>query len=97
MVNVVLVDTPALLEECIADVSSGRSLAVDLEGVDLCRQGTLCLLQVLREGGKDIWVVDVTVLGQAAFEPVVSGGQSLKGVLEDGSIVKAGTVSELPC
>ena len=88
---VTLVDTPALLAECNADISKGQDLAVDLEGVDLCREGTLCLLQVLRRDSNTIWVVDVTVLGDEAFQSV-AGGTSLKSILESQTITK---VSEL--
>lgn len=84
---VTLVDTPALLAQCVADISRGQDLAVDLEGVNLCRKGTLCLLQIMRRFSDTIWVVDITVLGHAAFR-TTHQGTSLKAVLESRSITK---------
>lgn len=58
-------------------------VAFDAEGIDLSRDGRLCLLQL--SDGATTWLVDVVVLGRDAFE---DGG--LKAVLESESILKVG-------
>ncbi|KAK4689651.1 hypothetical protein P7C73_g444, partial [Tremellales sp. Uapishka_1] len=87
-ITIVLVDDLPVLDMCIQDTSLGQPLAVDLEGVDLCRNGSICLVQLMREGSDTIWVVDVVVLGAEAFDHVDTDGRCLKAVLEDAKIVK---------
>lgn len=85
----ILVDTPELLSKCIDDLESATKIAVDLEGVDLCSTGRLCLLQLYGAGSSAVWVVDVTVLGKQAFEVPEGGkGPSLKEILEDTGVRK---------
>ncbi|KAJ7779269.1 ribonuclease H-like domain-containing protein [Mycena metata] len=86
--NFVLVDTLPLLHSCLAALANTTSLAVDLEGVALCRSGTLCLVQLKASGSDVIWLIDVVVLGASAFEESGPGGKSLKRVLESRSVKK---------
>ncbi|KAJ7464926.1 ribonuclease H-like domain-containing protein [Mycena galericulata] len=86
--SIILVDTIPLLHLCVAALSVTTSLAVDLEGIALCRSGTLCIMQLKAEGADAIWLVDIVVLGASAFEEVGASGQSLKGILEDSSVKK---------
>ncbi|KAJ7472401.1 ribonuclease H-like domain-containing protein [Mycena galericulata] len=86
--SIILVDTIPLLRLCVAALSATTSLAVDLEGIALCRSGTLCIMQLKAEGADTIWLVDVVALGATAFEEVGASGQSLKGILEDPFVKK---------
>lgn len=58
-----------------------RHLAVDLEGVDLCRHGELCLLQVAEPVGP-VFLFDVSILGHEVFNA------GLRDVLEAPAIEK---------
>ena len=60
-------------------------VAVDFEGVDLCRNGELAL--VLLSDGTTTWLVDITTMGQAAFE---DDGGRLRLLLESKDILKVG-------
>ncbi|KAF9558293.1 hypothetical protein CPC08DRAFT_709743 [Agrocybe pediades] len=88
----VLVDTIPLLESCIKDVTDPKNtkLAVDLEGVDLSRNGRVSIIQLFAKNSDTIWLVDVTVLGRLAFEhkAASTNGCSLKDVLQSKNIVK---------
>ncbi|KAJ7769697.1 ribonuclease H-like domain-containing protein [Mycena maculata] len=86
--TIILVDTIPLLHSCVAALAETTSLAVDLEGVALCRSGTLCIMQLKAAESSTIWLVDVVVLGTSAFGEVGPKGQSLKTILEDSSIKK---------
>jgi exonuclease 3'-5' domain-containing protein 1 len=56
-------------------------VAVDCEGRDLCRNGTLDLLQL--SNGSSTWLVDVATLGDAAFE-----AGRLRELLESETVLK---------
>ena len=90
MPTAVLVDTVALLATCLADLSTHAIIAVDLEGVELCRTGRVCLLQLFGEGSRFIWVIDVTVLGSSAFAGIPGFGNlgSLRAILQDPQVQK---------
>ncbi|KAJ7054145.1 ribonuclease H-like domain-containing protein [Mycena amicta] len=86
--TVVLVDTIPLLRSCVSAIARTTSLAVDIEGVALCRSGTLCIIQLKAKDSSIVWLVDVVVLGARAFTEVALGGMNLKGILESQSIEK---------
>ncbi|KAJ7238085.1 ribonuclease H-like domain-containing protein [Mycena haematopus] len=86
--NVILVDTTSLLHSCLTAIANTTSLAVDLEGVALCRSGVLCILQLKASGSDTIWLVDIVVLHTSAFEVVGASGKSLKSILESPSVKK---------
>lgn len=67
----------------------GAALAVDFEGVKLCRHGALCLVQITcSDDPRLVYVLDVHVLGKAAFTVQTPRGTSMKGVLEEQGIRK---------
>ncbi|TFK73376.1 hypothetical protein BDN72DRAFT_761787 [Pluteus cervinus] len=67
----------------VADLATPSfPLAVDLEGVHLSREGSVCILQILRVGSNRVWLIDVTTLGAKAFEEKDHRGISLREVLE---------------
>ncbi|KAJ6482474.1 ribonuclease H-like domain-containing protein [Mycena sanguinolenta] len=86
--NIVLVDSISLLHSCLAALENTTSLAVDLEGVAICRSGTLCIMQLKASESDTIWLVDIVVLGANAFEATGAGGHSLKSILESSSVKK---------
>mmetsp|Transcript_37766 Transcript_37766/g.70458 ORF Transcript_37766/g.70458 Transcript_37766/m.70458 type:complete len:474 (-) Transcript_37766:11-1432(-) len=58
--------------------------AVDFEGVDLCRTGELCLLQMTCNNDPTlVYVLDVHLLREKAFSLATPGGTSMKSILED--------------
>ena len=86
--TIVLVDTTALLDLCISDISSTigtqpSKLAIDLEGVDLCRHGSVSIVQIFADTSNVIWLVDVTTLGRVAFDHKDAYGQSLREVFQN--------------
>ncbi|KAJ7100737.1 ribonuclease H-like domain-containing protein [Mycena belliarum] len=86
--SITLVDTLPLLHTCLGAISDATSLAVDLEGVALCRSGTLCVVQLKALGSSAVWLVDVVVLKGAAFTEAAPNGISLKGILESRAVKK---------
>ncbi|PFH48883.1 hypothetical protein AMATHDRAFT_49165 [Amanita thiersii Skay4041] len=90
----VLVDTIELLHDCLADISPlpapsrPNYLSVDVEGVNLCRRGRICIIQLQSSLSKITWLVDVTVLGAQAFEEVDEKGRSLRSILQQPTIQK---------
>mmetsp|Transcript_19615 Transcript_19615/g.42887 ORF Transcript_19615/g.42887 Transcript_19615/m.42887 type:complete len:541 (-) Transcript_19615:98-1720(-) len=65
------------------------ALAVDFEGVKLCRDGALCLVQMTcSDDPTHVYVIDVHVLGKRAFTMGTPTGTSLQGVLEDQNVRK---------
>ncbi|TFK38245.1 ribonuclease H-like domain-containing protein [Crucibulum laeve] len=88
----VLADTIELVCKCLDDIlpSNGTTatIAVDLEGDKLCREGTIAIMQLYREQSTTVWLIDVTTLKDLAFDTVNAEGRSLRGVLEDKDIKK---------
>ena len=83
---------PVVLDTAEATANVVRQLlrakvpvAVDFEGVDLCRNGELAL--VLISDGATTWLVDITTMGQAAFE---DDGGRLRLLLESKDVLKVG-------
>jgi exonuclease 3'-5' domain-containing protein 1 len=64
------------------------SLYVDLEGVKLSRHGTISILSLYLATTKKTYLIDVHVLGGAAFSTPNSAGNSLKAILESPTIPK---------
>ena len=95
--NFELVDSLPLLGTCLAEISpllvpsQGISLAVDIEGVGLCRYGRVSVMQIMSNLSGKVWLIDVTVLGREAFDYTDPDGRSLRGILEGEDIRKAST------
>jgi len=80
-----------LEELCSSEMNNGleTALAVDFEGVKLCRHGALCLVQITcSDDPRLVYVLDVHVLGKRAFALQTPQGTSMKGVLEEQLIRK---------
>ncbi|KAJ2922291.1 hypothetical protein H1R20_g14799, partial [Candolleomyces eurysporus] len=89
-----IADTLALVEDCVKDLisypaaTSQPCIAVDLEGVDLCRHGRVCLVQMKANHSRIIWLLDITVLGRTAFDHPSSDGTTVRDILQSTSIKK---------
>ncbi|KAF3159742.1 hypothetical protein TWF751_000636 [Orbilia oligospora] len=87
------VDTPegisTLLSSIpIPDRTSTPSIFIDLEGVDLCRTGSISILQLFISTIPHIYIIDIHTLGNIAFTTPSSTDASvtLKSILEDPTI-----------
>lgn len=65
------------------------SLYLDLEGVNLSRAGTVCILQIFVLPAKHAYLVDVSVLGGQAFTTAGKNDKTLKDLLESADVQKA--------
>ncbi|KFY91373.1 hypothetical protein V498_05510 [Pseudogymnoascus sp. VKM F-4517 (FW-2822)] len=68
--------------------ASPPSISIDIEGVNLCRSGSISILQILVLPHDKTYLVDVHVLKDDAFTTVGEEGQTLKDVLESATIPK---------
>jgi len=95
--NFELVDSLPLLDTCLAEISplpapsQGISLAIDIEGVNLCRDGRVSIMQIMSNLSGKVWLIDVTVLGDRAINYTDPDGRCLRGILEGDHIRKAST------
>lgn len=67
------------------------SIYIDLEGVDLCREGRLSIFTLLIDTGISttrVCLIDVQSLGAQAFNTIGSKNKSLKDILQDEKIPK---------
>ena len=70
-----IVDSTASLSEtlCSLDVASITDrpvLYVDLEGINLCRHGTISIMQIYQSDEDHVYLIDVYTLGKPAFSPL---------------------------
>lgn len=90
--GVLLLDTASQVQNFVARVRRANvsHIAVDLEGTELCRSGTVALLQIAANIFINepplVGLVDITVLGAQAFRG--TSENSLKYLLEDPSVTK---------
>lgn len=89
-----IVDTVDLVASFIDGIpiyqTKSPVLYVDLEGVNLCRHGSVSIVQILVSSTiTHVYLVDVHVLGLSAFTTPGTYGRNLKTILEDSTIVKA--------
>ncbi|KAI1906044.1 hypothetical protein LOZ65_006895 [Ophidiomyces ophidiicola] len=64
------------------------SLYLDLEGVDLSRNGTVSILQIFVLPENRTYLIDIHILGKKAFLTPGSNGDTLKDILESSDIPK---------
>ncbi|KAK6507208.1 hypothetical protein TWF481_005658 [Arthrobotrys musiformis] len=86
------VDTPEGISNLLSliprEPNSTPSIFIDLEGVDLCRHGSISILQLFISTIPHIYIIDIHTLGNIAYTTPSSTDPSvtLKGILEDPSI-----------
>lgn len=87
-----MIDSPSALKAFIGGLPEcggpEPSLYIDLEGNNLSRNGTLSLVTILVEPRHTVHLVDVTGLGQQAFETASPDGKTLRHILESQEMVK---------
>lgn len=79
------IDTLSDIHSCLENVESTPppiTIVVDLEGVNLGREGRVSIMQLHAAGSDVVWLIDITTIGAAAFEETDSRGKSLRGLLE---------------
>lgn len=90
----ILADTITLINDLLANLlphvfnPQAITLAVDLEGINLCRHGKISVVQIMSSVSEVVWLVDVTTLGSQAFDHVDPYGRTLRMILEDTGIKK---------
>ncbi|OJD17263.1 hypothetical protein AJ78_02645 [Emergomyces pasteurianus Ep9510] len=86
MITSSVIDATSSLIEVIDSLdnlpTSPPSLYIDLEGIKLCREGTISILQLFNHPNEHVYLVDIHVLGEAAFTTTGTNGKSLKSILE---------------
>ena len=87
-----IVDTPEGMTtflDSLADLPTNPpSLYLDLEGIDLCRHGSISILETLVLPQNHVYLIDIHVLRELAFTTQSSTGQTFKSILESASIPK---------
>ena len=78
----------SLLQDLESLPTSPPSLYVDLEGVNLCRYGTISLLQLYVLPKSKVYIIDIHNLGGTAFD-TESQGITLRSILECPDVPKA--------
>ncbi|KAM0452879.1 hypothetical protein ACHAO4_005298 [Trichoderma viride] len=68
--------------------TSPPSIYIDLEGVHLCRNGIISILQMYIHPLERVYLVDVFTLGDKSFSTCGESGHSLKDILESRAIPK---------
>ncbi|KAM0811431.1 putative Ribonuclease H-like domain-containing protein [Seiridium cardinale] len=86
------VDNPTKLSsvlDAIHDLPTNPpSLYIDLEGENLCRHGTISILQLYVYPTENTYLIDVYTLADAAFTTAGKNGSTLKGILESSVVPK---------
>ncbi|KAL9634692.1 MAG: hypothetical protein Q9164_003946 [Protoblastenia rupestris] len=83
-----LIDTTAAIAQLIDNITnlpiSPPSLFIDLEGINLSRNGSLSLIQLLANPQNHTYLIDVHVLGNAVFTTpgIRNGMTTLKNIFE---------------
>ena len=81
--SAVFVDSEPSLLSCLKQLdATSADLAIDLEGNELGRIGTLSVLQIFARGSDSVFVIDITTLGSKGFDVTEAGVPSLRQILE---------------
>lgn len=88
-----VINTKTRVSDVIAAIdglpTTPPSLYIDLEGVYLCRLGSISILQLRMHPINRTFLIDVHILGDLAFStPGGSEGQTLRSILESSTIPK---------
>lgn len=87
-----VVDTPTAMAEVIDKLgnlpTSPPSLNIDLEGINLCRHGSLSILQIYVLSTHKTYLIDVHVLGSKAFSTPGKNKVTLKSIFESPNVPK---------
>jgi hypothetical protein len=61
-IQYMIIDTVPICQKICERITGGQ-IAMDIEGIDLCRTGTICIIQVAVEDDPVVKLFDITVLG----------------------------------
>jgi exonuclease 3'-5' domain-containing protein 1 len=90
--QVMIVDSVSAVQSLLGDLAnlsiSLPSIYMDLEGVNLGRNGSISIIQLYLPPKSQVYLIDIHVLGMTAFSTPGSNGQTLKSILESASILK---------
>ena len=78
----------ALLDSLANLPTQPPSLYLDIEGVNLSRHGSISILQLLVSPRKQIFLIDVFALKEAAFNTPNRSGTNLRSILESADVPK---------
>lgn len=79
--NYLLVDTIQKVIDSVAELRLCTMIAIDLEGIELCRDGRVSIIQITSRANF-VYLFDITTLKQSAFD------HGLKSLIEDITIGK---------
>ncbi|KAG4427040.1 hypothetical protein IFR05_017477, partial [Cadophora sp. M221] len=79
---------PAVIKNLIDQPTTPPSLYIDLEGVNLSRQGSISILQIHVAPQKKTYLIDIHTLGSKAFDTTGELDHTLRSVLQSESIPK---------
>jgi exonuclease 3'-5' domain-containing protein 1 len=87
-----LVDSPAALVDVVDTLlhlpTEPPSIYVNIEGVNLCHEGSISIITLLACPKGHIYLIDVHTLGKAAFLTPGKDGETLTNILESPAIPK---------
>ncbi|KAH7381503.1 ribonuclease H-like domain-containing protein [Phaeosphaeria sp. MPI-PUGE-AT-0046c] len=83
-----LIATVPKLRELLAILSKSSALYLDVEGWNLSRYGTVSIITILARSSNQAQLIDVSTLGDLAFNTASEDGKTLRSILEDPSIFK---------
>jgi len=83
MLSPTLISSPPDLLAFLSSIPQPSTLYLDLEGKNLCRNGTLSIMTILVHPTRITSLIDVQTLGNSAFITPSANGKTLKAILED--------------
>ncbi|KAM0346010.1 hypothetical protein ACHAPU_006064 [Fusarium lateritium] len=90
--SIIWVDEAAAISQLADTIEHDQQAApwifVDLEGVNLCRKGTISIMQLYDAIEECTYLIDVHTLGKLCFLTPGIHGRTLKNILEDRDIIK---------
>ncbi|KAF5671255.1 3' 5' exonuclease [Fusarium heterosporum] len=90
--SIIWADDAAAISRLVDAIEHGQqdapSIFVDLEGVNLSRQGTISIMQIYDAIEGCTYLIDVHTLGKKCFLTPNEHGRTLKNILEDKDTIK---------
>ncbi len=91
-INIVLVDSSTSVVSLLNDLenqpTSPPSLYLDIEGIKLSRHGSISIIQLFHSPQNRVFLIDIFILREAAFDTANSSGTTLRSILESPIIPK---------
>lgn len=84
-----LADTPDRCVRSLTALRAAKCVAIDCEGINLSRDGTVCIVQVVDAAAQDdVHLFDITRLGSGGLDIRPDSHRSLRQLLGDDSVEK---------